>query len=260
MRKKHALVLISLLTLTLLLTTPHFLPTATAPEPPSPGPGPVYHWKIMLAQRACNAWIEGVLTYQGTPIEGTEFFLECICELPEPQPLGQFVFWKVPTIDVIPTDIEYIKYIDIDKDGNPDIIEPISGFLDFDDPTEPHTWYQHLEEGTGPFGPWMVVVEVREQPYHEDRPFFEWQLTMKTHGLPLGASVSGILTKDEVVVSTEYNLMTVPGVDPDLQCQVVRTKYCTVPNDIHLSLLINDMGPPINIDANITQFPWTYRH
>jgi hypothetical protein len=199
----------------------------------------------MLAQKGCNAWIEGVLTvltYEFEPIYGTEFFLECICELPEPQPLGQFVFWKVPTIDVIPTDIEYIKYIDTDKDGIADITVPIGGFLDFDDPTEPHTWYQHLEEGTGPFGmeegtgpfgPWMVVVEVREQPYHEDRPFFEWQLTMKTHGLPLGASVSGILTKDEVVVSTEYNLMTHPGVDPDLQCQVVRTKYCTVPNDIH---------------------------
>jgi hypothetical protein len=213
----------------------------------------------MLAQRACNAWIEGVLTYEGMPIEGTEFFLECICGLPEPQPLGQFVFWKVPT-DVVPTDIEYMKYIDIDKDGVPDIVEPISGLLTFDDPTEPHTWYQHLEEGDGPFGPWMVVVEVREQPYHEDRPFFEWQLTMKTHGLPLGASLSGVLTKDEVVVGTEFNLITTEGVDPDLQCQVVRTKYCTVPNDIHLMLTINGMPPSIDINATITQFPWKYTY
>jgi hypothetical protein len=256
MRKKIALVLTTMLIMTALLTTSYLTLPATAPEEPSPGPGPVYHWKIMLAQRYCNAWIEGVLTFQGTPIIGTEFFLECICDLPEPQPLGQFVFWKVPT-DVVPTDIEYIKYIDIDKDGTPDIVEPISGLLDFDDPQEPHTWYQHLEEGPGPFGPWMVVVEVREQPYDEERPFFEWQIMMKTHGVQ--ASLLGTLTRNDLPLEgTEFSLKTV-GVDPDLQCQVVQTPYCTVPNDIYAELEINATPPPIVIDMLITQFPWTYK-
>ena len=257
MRKKIALVLTTMLIMTALLTTSYLTLPATAPEEPSPGPGPVYHWKIMLAQRSCNARIVGVLTFQGTPIIGTEFNLTCICELPEPQPLGQFVFKKIPTT-VVPTDIEYTKYIDINKDGVYEIVEPIAGLLNFDDPEEPHTWYQHLEEGTGPFGPWMVVVEVREQPYDEERPFFQWQIMMKTHGVQ--ASLVGTLTlNDEPLGGTEFSLKTV-GVDPDLQCQVVQTPYCTVPNDIYAELEINAQPPPIVIDEPITQFPWTYRY
>jgi hypothetical protein len=144
----------------------------------------------MLAQANCNAWIVGYLTLDGVPIEDTEFFLNCTCELPEPQPKGQFVFWKVAT-SVIPNDIHYDKFIDYNKDGIADEIIPIEHSIPYFDPEyeylipeEPHTWYQHVEEGWNDYFqvPWMVVVEVREQPYDPDRPFFEWQIMMKTHG------------------------------------------------------------------------------
>jgi len=255
MKKKIALVT-SLLILTILLTTPYFTPTATAP---TPGPGPVYHWKIMLAQQACNAWIVGWLTFQGAPIPGTNFFLNCTCGREEPQPLGQFVFWKQNT-SVIPTDIEYTKFIDYTKDGQPDLVEPISALIPspgHPTPDEPQTWYEHVETGQGPYGPWMVVVEVREQPYDSERPYFEWQLTMKTHGLT--AILTAYLTKDQAQLpGTDYILEGTH--EPDLQCQVRRTPFCTVPNDIHVDLLINGLPPPITIDQVITQFPWTYKY
>ena len=253
MGKKIALVLTSLLILTALLTTSYFMP-------PVASQGEGNHWKIMLAQKNCNAWIEGLLTFQGLPILGTEFFLECICELPEPQPLGQFVFWKVWTPpELFPTDIDYIKNIDVNKDGIPDITEPIADLLEGPIyPEEPHTVYQHVEEGDGPFGHWMVVVEVREQPFDIDYPFFDWQIMMKTHGVD--ASLTGVLTLGDVPLEgTDFLLETV-GVDPDLQCQVVQTPWCTVPNDIFAELLINGLPPAIIIDDIITQFPWKYRY
>jgi len=259
MKKKMTLVLTSLLMLTALLTTPNFLPSATAPEEPSPGPGGVYHWKIMLAQENVNAWIIGYLTAGDVPIPGTDFFLNCTCELPEPQPRGQFVFWKQNTT-VIPTDIHYDKFIDYNKDGIPD--EPpitIDGSIPNGDwPEEPHTWYQHVEEGFNEYFqvPWMVVVEVREQPYDEERPFFEWQLTIKSHGI--SASWSGDLTKNDVILpGTSFYLKTIYRADwvVDMQCLVVRTPYCTVPNDILGAVEFGQTLIPI--DEVIHQFPWT---
>ena len=262
MRKKISLVLTTMLIMTALLTTSYLTLPATTFEEPSPGPGGVYHWKIMLAQENVNAWIIGFLTLDGDPIPGTDFFLNCTCPEPaEPQPKGQFVFWKQNTT-VVPNDIHYDKFIDYNKDGVADEIVPINHPIPYFDPEyeylipeEPHTWYQHVEIGEGPFGPWMVVVEVREQPYDEERPFFEWQIMMKTHVVQ--ASFIGYLTLDDVPLEgTEFDLKTV-GVNPDLQCQVVQTPYCKVPNDIYAELTIDTT--PIEIDEPITQFPWTKR-
>jgi len=251
MEKKIALALATLLALTVVVSTPLYVKDSTveAVYPP-------WHWKIMLAQQGCNAWIVGWLTLNGQPIPGTDFMLRCNCTLPEPQPLGQFVFTKIPT-NVIPNDIHYVKYIDWNKDGYAEeripIDAPIPGPIW---PSEdPNTWYQHEERGAGPFGPWIVVVEVRQQPYDAKDPYFYWQLTVKQHGLT--TDLVGYLTLNGQPISgTDYTIHC----GKTLMCQVKPTPWCTVPNDIHLEVLINGLPPPILIDQPITQFPWTYTY
>jgi len=249
MKKKIAVVLTSVLILAGLLTTSYFTPPAASQEGT--------HWKIMLAQKYCDASIAGWLTdIGGLEIPGTAFVLNCTCGLPEPQPLGQFVFWKVWSL-VPPHDIHFVKRIDLNKDGIPDYVEPINDIIPGPIwPEEPHTWYQHVQEGEGPFGHWMVVVEVREQPYDPDRPIFEWQTTMKTHGV--NATWTGQLTLNDVpITGTDFSVGPCRA-DPDLQCQVVQTAWCTVPNDILGTLTVDET--PIPIDLPVTQFPWKYTY
>jgi len=320
MDKKIAVVLVILLVLTVLLATPSFMPTTTA-QPPTPSPQGVYHWKIELAQKKCNAIILGYLTRLGSPILGTEFELNCTCT--------GAVFWKVSTT-VIPTDIHFDKWVDWNKDGIYEEHKVVDGILT--QPTECHRWYQHNQtqtlviepvspppppkpilgsiwheifpvpsreyeltswEDTGyPYGDFsycdqvdltpypgggpkdwwhvdevtptflvlnkMVVVEVHEQPYDLHDPFFYWQIMMKTHGTP--AILDGDLTKDDALLpGTNFHLQTrnlsITFEEPDLQCQVVKTPYCTVPNDI--LAMLSTPGGSVPIDEWILQFPWT---
>jgi len=205
-----------------------------------------YHWKIVLAQNnACNAMIEGYLTDDlGEYIPRTDFTLTCL--------YGGFVFWKVAT-DIVPHDIDFVKWIDWDKDGIWDAGPiPVHGILEPPIPEEPHVWYQDVEWDIGPFGEWMVVVEVHEQPYDPERPFFEWQLTIKQHDCE--AEWYGFLTLDgDPILGTDFDLYC----SGTLQCTVIRTPWCTVPNDIDSELII-DGGVPIPIVEPITQFPWTW--
>ena len=246
MKKKTTLVLTSLLILTVILTTPNFVPSSTGEA--IPGPGNVYHWKIMLAQQYAQARITGYLTLGGVKIQGTDFDIWCNSTAEDWNKLGRFVFVKIPTVGLA-DDIHYDIWIDWSNDDiwNPSFTDARSD--DFTTPPldEPHTYYQY--EYWNDFA--AVVVEVRNQPYDEDRPYFEWQIMMKSHGVP--ASFVGELTKDnEPLAGTHFSLLP-SGADPDLQCQVVRTPYCTVPNDI-----IGDLAPFGGlIDEDITQFPWT---
>lgn len=227
------------------------------------------HWKICLAQNMCEARIVGVLTFEGMPILGTEFDINCRSNYPI-EPLGafdtNFVFWKVwAPPGQFPTDIEFDKWIDADKDGYYEIGPiHISDLLTPPSEEEPDTWYQDLETGTGPFGPWMVVVEVRQQQYDSDNPFFEWQLTVKQENVSV--ICDGDLTLDGAVIpETHFTIMFSPFPPfTRMQCQVVRTPWCTVPNDIEFELTMSSTQFPFDIidyqvhHLLISQFPWTF--
>ena len=132
MNKKIALVLTSLLILTVLLTTPSFKPSATSALPPE---GP-YHWKIEVAQKKADSHIFGeLLDPTGLPIPDTEFELWCGSEEEMPHP-SQRVYWKVKT-DIIPGSIHFIKEVDWNRDGWPDEIVEVIGDLVDPDPLSP---------------------------------------------------------------------------------------------------------------------------
>jgi len=211
-----------------------------------------YHWKIMLAQKKCDvlAFFGYLKDDLGQLILGTEFDMQCFQE---------FVFWKVKT-DTIPSGIHFTLVIDWDKDGIGDDIQEHQ--LYFEPPTPPSTTWLHFQKDMVDK---MVVVEVHEQPYDPERPFFEWQLTMKQENC--NALWTGYLTRDGTLIpGTEFEILCNCT---QLQCKVVRTPWCTVPNDIYLELWVDwdkdgywDPGWDPYIPAvphlPITQFPWTW--
>ena len=263
MKKKIAVVFTSLLMLTVLLTTPYFTPSATAPD------GEVKHWKIVLATKNCYANITGSLSYpNGSAMPGTSFALTCNC--------SGFVFAKVKNETANVHDINFTKWVSWDKDATwEENAVPVSGLLK--KPAEEHntTWYQHEQINATTNG--MVVVEVHEQPYDEDRPYFEWQITLFAQNStkqPMTALLKGNLTLDGTPIpGTNFTILVGPDYKPPepppigyhhhraLACVVVQTEWCTVPNDIHYTLEVPDMGIAIiDEEDDITQFPWVYEN
>jgi len=327
-KKKIALVMISLLTLTVLLTTPYFTPPV-ASEPA------VYHWRIELAQKKCDVLsFKGfLLNATGAPITG---LIDMNC-------FQEFVFAKVVTSE-IPWGIVFTLVIDWNKDGEADDIqqhiEPLERPVDpydtewlqfvkeqtlilsslgpvdlsapictYWEPTTPPTFLYHLSSWEDTGYPWrilshcdqidltnrsdpeppphsiswwhvedvippdpapqprtlilsrMVVVEV-----HSSGLSHQWQLTMKQENC--NALWTGYLTRNcSKIPGTDFSIMCN---GTQMQCKVIRTPNCVIPNDINFTLKIDwDMDKrwdsiigPIKIWLNKTtgsapQFPWT---
>lgn len=259
MKSKMALALASLLILTAMITSSFYVEQPVTAHT-HPGPDGSMHWKISLTVQFANARIIGYLTDPaGGKIECTDFNLVANDSQP---PQSLFVFAKVKT-NVVPHDIDFVKFIDWNLDG---IYEegpiPIVGY-----PVQPvnawEPWFHDQEHGpyydptpdpdTGRmiYGQ-MVVVEVREQPYNPKRPYFEWQLTL-TQKIDIAAIWVGGLTNKTGA--------DIPGTDFEIicegtqqQCVIIRTKYSVIPYDIHFTLEIVG-GPIIVFDGDIMQFP-----
>ena len=130
MKKKTALVMISLLTLTALLTTPYFVPSAVAPD------GQSYHWRIDLAQKKADvlAFWGNLVNEGGIPIS-EEFYMRCN---------QTYVFWKVNTSE-IPFGIHFWLSIDWNKDGFEDDLQEHWEILEPPVEEYDHEWLQFVK-------------------------------------------------------------------------------------------------------------------
>lgn len=235
MRKKTALLLISLLVLTVLLTTQLYVRKARA----TPG---TYYYKIRLSQRCCKAEITGTLENATHTLGAFSLF----CNKTYNETIVQTASRA--------THISFTLNIDWDEDCVWDAWYPM-GTLPIVVASEPIDDYLEYEvEG-------FEAAPLQERVLLEVIEFLEYHWRITFSQVDCDAEMVGNLTKDGVYI---------PGTDFHLKCnqEFVSTVVGTeeIPNDIKFDLLIDWDKDPItgpelqsqHLTVDFEALPWEW--